>query len=58
MHDDANGIPREIFKEASAEVDIDDVSLVDSLKPEQRDAYEEIMSDILIQISATNTTES
>jgi hypothetical protein len=40
MYDDANGIPREIFEEASVEVDIDDVSLVNSLNPEQRDTYE------------------
>ena len=46
MYDDANGIPREIFEEASVEVDIDDVSLVDSLNPEQRNAYEEIMATV------------
>jgi len=46
MYDDANGIPREIFEEASVEVDIDDVSLVNSLNSEQRDAYEEIMATI------------
>ena len=46
MYDDANGIPREIFEEASVEVDIDDVSLVNSLNLEQRDAYEEIMATI------------
>ena len=45
-YDDANGISREIFEEASVEVDIDDVSLVNSLNPEQRDAYEEIMATI------------
>ena len=45
-YDDANGIPREIFEEASVEVDIDDVSLVDSLNPEQRNAYEEIMATV------------
>ena len=45
-YDDANGIPREIFEEASIEVDIDDVSLVDSLNPEQRNAYEEIMATV------------
>ena len=45
-YDDANGIPREIFEEASVKVDIDDVSLVNSLNPEQRDAYEEIMATI------------
>jgi hypothetical protein len=46
MYDDANGIPGEIFEEASIKVDIDDVSLVNSLNPEQRDAYEEIMVTI------------
>jgi ATP-dependent DNA helicase PIF1 len=46
MYDDANSIPCEIFEEASVEVDIDDVSLVESLNPEQMDAYEEIMSTI------------
>ena len=45
-YDDANGIPHEIFEEASVEVDIDDVSLVDSLNPEQRNAYEEIMATV------------
>jgi hypothetical protein len=46
MYDDANGIPREIFEDASVEVDIDDVSLVNSLNPEQRDTYEEIVATI------------
>jgi hypothetical protein len=34
MYDDANGIPREIFEEASIKADIDDVSLVNSLNLE------------------------
>ncbi|XP_039776671.1 ATP-dependent DNA helicase PIF1-like [Panicum virgatum] len=46
MYDDANGIPHEIFEDASVEVDIDDVSLVNSLNSEQKDAYEEIMATI------------
>ncbi|KAG2606706.1 hypothetical protein PVAP13_4NG211985 [Panicum virgatum] len=46
MYDDSNGIPREIFEEASVEVDINDVSLVNSLNSEQMGAYEEIMATI------------
>ena len=42
---DASGdIPREIFEEASIEVDADDVALSDTLNEEQRAAYDEIMS--------------
>ena len=44
---DASGdIPREIFEEASIEVDADDVVLSDTLNEEQRAAYDEIMSAI------------
>ena len=37
-------IPREIFEEASIEVNEDDVALSDTLNKEQRAAYDEIMS--------------
>ena len=40
----SNDIPREIFEEASIEVDADDVVLSDTLNEEQRAAYDEIMS--------------
>jgi ATP-dependent DNA helicase PIF1 len=45
-YDDANGIPREISEEASIGINTDDVSLVDSLNPEQRDTYQEIILTI------------
>uniref|UniRef100_K4AMU8 ATP-dependent DNA helicase n=1 Tax=Setaria italica TaxID=4555 RepID=K4AMU8_SETIT len=45
-YDDASGIPREIFEEASIDQDPEDVGLSDSLNEEQRAAYEEIMSKV------------
>lgn len=45
-YDDASGIPREIFEEASIDQDLEDVGLSDSLNEEQRPAYEEIMSKV------------
>ncbi|CAN6216625.1 unnamed protein product, partial [Urochloa humidicola] len=45
-YDDSNDIPREIFEEASVEHNPQDVLLCDSLNPEQRSAYDEIMSAI------------
>uniref|UniRef100_K3YCB4 ATP-dependent DNA helicase n=2 Tax=Setaria italica TaxID=4555 RepID=K3YCB4_SETIT len=45
-YDDASGIPREIFEEASIDQDLEDVGLSDSLNKEQRAAYEEIMSKV------------
>ena len=39
-------IPREIFKEASIEVNEDDVALSDTLNKEQRTTYDAIMSSI------------
>ncbi|RCV30685.1 hypothetical protein SETIT_6G115000v2 [Setaria italica] len=45
-YDDASGIPREIFEEASIDQHQEDVGLPDSLNEEQRAAYEEIMSKV------------
>uniref|UniRef100_K3Y1Y3 ATP-dependent DNA helicase n=1 Tax=Setaria italica TaxID=4555 RepID=K3Y1Y3_SETIT len=45
-YDDASGIPREIFEEASINQDPEDVGLSDSLNKEQRAAYKEIMSKV------------
>ncbi|XP_034601220.1 uncharacterized protein [Setaria viridis] len=45
-YDDASGIPREIFEEASIDQHQEDVGLSDSLNEEQRAAYEEIMSKV------------
>ncbi|XP_034591745.1 uncharacterized protein [Setaria viridis] len=45
-YDDASGIPREIFEEASIDQNLKDVGLSDSLNEEQRAAYEEIMSKV------------
>jgi hypothetical protein len=42
-YDNTSGIPREIFEEASIEINIDDVVLSESLNDEQRAAYDEIM---------------
>jgi ATP-dependent DNA helicase PIF1 len=43
-YDDASHISREIFEEASVEQNPKDVLLCDSLNPEQRSAYDEIMA--------------
>ena len=45
-HYASRDIPREIFEEASIEVNEDDVALSDTLNKEQRAAYNEIMSSI------------
>ena len=45
-YDDASGVPREIFEEASIEHNPDDVSLAYNLNIEQKAAYDEIMSAI------------
>ena len=45
-YDASHDIPREIFKEASIEVNEDDVALSDTLNKEQRASYDEIMSSI------------
>jgi ATP-dependent DNA helicase PIF1 len=45
-YDNTSGIPREIFEEASIEINIDDVALLESLNYEQRAAYNEIMTAI------------
>uniref|UniRef100_K3Z0C7 ATP-dependent DNA helicase n=1 Tax=Setaria italica TaxID=4555 RepID=K3Z0C7_SETIT len=45
-YDDASGIPREIFEEASIDQNPEDVGLSNSLNEEQRATYEEIMSKV------------
>ncbi|XP_012704505.1 uncharacterized protein LOC105915159 [Setaria italica] len=45
-YDDASGIPRGIFEEASIDQNSKDVGLSDSLNEEQRASYEEIMSNV------------
>ena len=45
-YDASSDIPREIFEEASIEVDADDVALSDTLNEEQRAADDEIMSAV------------
>ena len=45
-YDASCDIPREIFEEASIEVNEDDVALSDTLNKEQWAAYDEIMSSI------------
>uniref|UniRef100_A0A0A9DUN1 ATP-dependent DNA helicase n=1 Tax=Arundo donax TaxID=35708 RepID=A0A0A9DUN1_ARUDO len=45
-HDNANVVPREIFEESNIEINVDDVTLSDSLNFEQRAAYDEILSAV------------
>ncbi|XP_072146601.1 uncharacterized protein [Setaria viridis] len=45
-YDNASGIPRGIFEEASIDQNSKDVGLSDSLNEEQRASYEEIMSNV------------
>jgi hypothetical protein len=45
-YDNTSGTPREIFEEASIEINVNDMALSESLNGEQRAAYDEIMSAI------------
>jgi ATP-dependent DNA helicase PIF1 len=45
-YDNTNSTPREIFEEASIEINVNDMALSESLNDEQRVAYDEIMSAI------------
>ena len=46
-YDASHDIPREIFEEASIEVNEDDVALSDTLNKEQRAAYDEIIPRLI-----------